>query len=99
MAQVFFTQHLRRLVPNEPIDAPGENVRAVLASLFEKVPALRSYVVDDQDRLRQHVCIFVDDERIDFTGSLDHPVGPDVEVYIMQALSGGLSIVAGGISR
>ena len=89
MAQVFFTQHLRRLVDREPIEAAGNDIRSVLHSVFEQIPALRGYVLDDQGRLRQHVCIFVDDDRIDFTGSLTHPVSQGSEVYIMQALSGG----------
>ena len=89
MAQVYFTQHLRRLVPHEPVRADGMTVHTVLESVFEQIPALRGYLLDDQGALRQHVCIFVDDERIDFTGSLAHPVGRDSEVYVMQALSGG----------
>lgn len=89
MPQVYFTQHLRRLIPHEPVETAGDTVRTVLDGVFDQVPALRSYVVDDQGRLRQHVCIFVDEERIDFTGSLEMPVKPDSEVYVMQALSGG----------
>jgi molybdopterin synthase sulfur carrier subunit len=89
MARVFFTQHLRRLVPAEPVEVEGATLREALESLFGRLPALRGYVLDDQGRLRQHVCVFVDDERIDFTGSLDCAVRPDSEIYVMQALSGG----------
>ncbi|MFN3230775.1 MAG: MoaD/ThiS family protein [Alphaproteobacteria bacterium] len=89
MAQVFFTQHLRRLVPHEPVEASGATISDILSSIFAQIPALQSYVLDDQGALRKHVCVFVDEERIDFKGSLDHPVGPDSEVYVMQALSGG----------
>ncbi len=90
MAQVFFTQHLRRLVPYEPVEVSGDTIASVLDGIFDEIPALKSYVVDDQGALRKHVCIFVDEERIDFTGSLTHPVGAESEVYIMQALSGGM---------
>ena len=89
MPQVYFTQHLRRLIPHEPVEADGTTLRAVLNEVFAQIPALRSYIVDDQGRLRQHVCIFIDEERTDFTGSLEVPVKPDSEVYVMQALSGG----------
>jgi molybdopterin synthase sulfur carrier subunit len=91
MARMFFTQHLRRLVPEEPVIADGATLRAVLDDLFRQIPPLRSYVLDDQGRLRQHVCVFVGDERIDFHGSLDGAVGPETEIYVMQALSGGRS--------
>ncbi|MEN3975426.1 MoaD/ThiS family protein [Emcibacter sp. SYSU 3D8] len=89
MAQMFFTQHLRRLVAHEYVDVQGATLRAALGDLFLQLPALRSYILDDQDRLRQHVCIFVDDERIDFRGSLDCEIAPESEIYVMQALSGG----------
>ncbi len=89
MAWMFFTQHLRRLVPHEPVEVAGATLREALDDLFRQLPALRSYVLDDQGRLRQHVCAFVDDERIDFSGTLDCKVGPESEIYVMQALSGG----------
>ncbi|MGE0665374.1 MAG: hypothetical protein AB7O49_02345 [Sphingomonadales bacterium] len=89
MARMFFTQHLRRFVPQEPVETQGETLRAALDDLFVKIPPLRGYVLDDQGRLRQHVCVFVGDERIDFRGSLDCAVGPETEIYVMQALSGG----------
>lgn len=89
MARMFFTQHLRRLVPHEPIEVGGATLRAALDDLFRQLPALRSYVLDDQGRLRQHVCVFVDGERIDFSGTLDCKVSPESEIYVMQALSGG----------
>ncbi len=89
MARMFFTRHLRRLVAREPVEVTGSTLQAALDALFEQIPPLRGYVLDDQGRLRQHVCLFVDDERIDFTGSLDCAIGPDSEIYVMQALSGG----------
>lgn len=89
MARMFFTQHLRRLVPHEPVETGGATLRAALDDLFLQIPPLRGYVLDDQGRLRQHVCVFVGDERVDFRGSLDCAVGPETEIYVMQALSGG----------
>jgi hypothetical protein len=83
------TQHLRRLVPQEPVETKGATLRAALDDLFVQIPQLRGYVLDDQGRLRQHVCVFVGDERIDFRGSLDCEVRPETEIYVMQALSGG----------
>lgn len=49
---------------------------------------LKSYVLDDQDRLRLHIAVFVDGAQVR-RNVLDHPLQSDSELYIMQALSGG----------
>jgi sulfur carrier protein ThiS len=89
MASVMFTAHLRRLAPPGPVRAEGETVGAVLANLFAAHPRLGSYVLDDQGRLRKHVAVFVGGSRIANGQALDHPVAPDGEIHVMQALSGG----------
>jgi hypothetical protein len=88
MALVHFTTHLRRLAP-EPVPAAGETVGQALAAVFHKHPRLQSYVLDDQGRLRKHVCVFADGERLAHDGALSHPIQAGTELYIMQALSGG----------
>ena len=60
MPRVLFTPHLRRHLACPTVDVPGRTVREVLAGLFIENTALRGYVLDDQDRLRQHVVIFID---------------------------------------
>jgi hypothetical protein len=50
---------------------------------------VRGYVLDDQGRLRKHVCIFADGVRLPHDGALSHPIRPDSQVHVMQALSGG----------
>ena len=57
----------------------------MLENLFADNPRLRSYVVDDQGRIRKHVNVYVGGARAD----LADPVGPDDEVFVFQALSGG----------
>ena len=47
------------------------------------------YVLDDQGRLRKHVCIFADGTRLPREAALTHPIRPDSELHVMQALSGG----------
>ena len=64
MAQVHFTSWLRELVPNGPLCAEGATVGEALATLWTHEPHVRGYVVDDQGRLRKHVCIFADGDRI-----------------------------------
>jgi sulfur carrier protein ThiS len=46
-------------------------------------------VLDDQRRLRRHVVIFVDGERVPPEAALQRAVGEDSEIYVLQALSGG----------
>lgn len=68
----------------------GTTVREVLDAYFAEHPAVRSYVLDDQGALRKHMMIFVDGEQVVDRQGLGDSVGPNAEVYVMQALSGGL---------
>jgi sulfur-carrier protein len=88
MPEVHFTSHLRNLVPR-PLYAPGATVGEALDALFADEPHVRGYVLDDQGRLRKHVCIFADGQRLAHDLALDHRVGPNSKLYVMQALSGG----------
>jgi hypothetical protein len=89
MADIHFTSRLRSLVPHELMRVPGANVGEALDRLFAELPQLRSYVLDDQGRLRHHVCVFADGIRLTGEDALRHAIAPDCELYVMQALSGG----------
>ena len=52
-------------------------------------PLLRSYILDDQGRLRRHVNVFVAGRMVADRRSLSDAVGPEDEIYVLQALSGG----------
>ncbi len=43
-------------------------------------------MVDEQDRVRPHIRLFVNGEQV---FDLSHPLAPDDEMRIVQALSGG----------
>ena len=88
MAQVVFTAHLARLAPPDPVDAAGETVAAALTDVFARYPALRGYILDDQDRLRLHIAIFVDGTHVR-RDALAYPLTPTSELHVLQALSGG----------
>lgn len=90
MARVAFTQNLRRHVDCPDAEAPGATVRAVLDAVFAANPRLRGYVLDDQGALRKHMSIFVDGKQVDDRAGLTDPVRPESELYVMQALSGGI---------
>jgi sulfur-carrier protein len=89
MARVVFTANLQRHVDCPQQSAPGQSVRAVLEHVFAAQPRLRSYILDDQDRVRRHVAIYVNGERIADRDRLSDPVGDTDEVFVFQALSGG----------
>jgi molybdopterin synthase sulfur carrier subunit len=89
MAQVHFTNHLRHVAPNGSVDAQGDTIRAVLMDVFARHPSLKTYILDDQDRLRVHIAVFLDDEHIRGAQTLERAVRADSELYILQALSGG----------
>ena len=75
MAQLHFTSWLRELVPDGPLAAAGGTVGEALASLIAEHPHVGGYVLDDQGRLRKHVCIFADGERLKHDAALGRPIG------------------------
>jgi hypothetical protein len=68
---------------------PGATVRAALDAVFAEYPNLRGYVTDERGALRHHVVAFADGVAVRDKTTLAEPVGPDAEIYLFQALSGG----------
>lgn len=68
------------------VDASGTTVAEVLADLDRQFPGLRFRVIDEQDRVRRHVILFVAGER---TEDLAAIIPPGAELQIVGALSGG----------
>ena len=89
MPRVNFTPNLRRHLACTTQSVAGMTVRAALDQVFVDNPALRAYVLDDQNRLRKHVTIFIDGAILRDRESLSDSVTADAEIYVMQALSGG----------
>lgn len=88
MARLEFTSHLKSVAPPEK-SFSGGTVAEVLQNAFDFAPQLKSYILDDQGRLRKHVCVFVDGTRLTGQEALSAPVEDSGEIYVMQALSGG----------
>ncbi|HSR71223.1 MAG TPA: MoaD/ThiS family protein [Kiloniellales bacterium] len=89
MPSVHFTGNLQRYLPAPSVEVSGGTVRAALDSVFADNPALRSYLLDDQGRLRRHVNVFVNGQQVRDRNGLSDPIGDGDEVYVIQALSGG----------
>ena len=89
MARITFTANLQRHLACPVQEAPGGSVHAVLDYVFATNPRLRSYVLDDQGRLRRHVHIYVNDARISDVVRLTDAIGDRDEMFVFQALTGG----------
>jgi hypothetical protein len=61
----------------------------VLDTYFRLHEQARGYVLDDQDRLRPHMAIFIDGKQLRDRDDLNEGVPPDAVVDLVQALSGG----------
>lgn len=89
MPTIHFTPNLRRHFDTASREADGATVREALKVLFAEAPQIRTYLLDDQGRLRKHVNIFVDGVPVSDRARLTDPVGAAGEIFIFQALSGG----------
>ena len=68
------------------VEAQGDTVAALLIDLDRRYPGIRFRMIDEQDRVRKHMKVFVNDESV---RDLATPVSERDEITIMQALSGG----------
>ena len=90
MATVKFTYALERFFPGmKELPAKGKTLREILDEVEATYPRARSYLLDEQGKLRGHVNIFIDGNMINDRTGLTDPFSADSEIYIMQALSGG----------
>jgi len=69
------------------VEADGSSVDDVLRDLDRRYPGFRFRIIDEQDAIRQHIKIFVNEEQV---GILNKPVQPADVMHIICALSGGL---------
>jgi len=89
MVTVTFTPNIQRHVSCPPTEASGTTVAEVLAAVFAGNSRARGYVLDDQGGLRQHMRVFVNGVPLVDRVRLSDSVGPESEIQVMQALSGG----------
>jgi molybdopterin converting factor small subunit len=68
------------------VEANGATVGEVLLDLDARFPGIRFRMVDEQNAIRKHMKVFVNDESV---RDLATPLTAADEITIMQALSGG----------
>jgi molybdopterin converting factor small subunit len=84
--KVLIPSALRSYTERAEAQAAGETLAAVLADLERAYPGIRFRMIDEQDRIRPHIRIFVNGEQVH---DLAHGLQTTDEVVIVQALSGG----------
>jgi molybdopterin converting factor small subunit len=84
--KVLIPSALRSYTESSEAQASGATVAVLLADLERQYPGIRFRMIDEQDRIRPHIRIFVNGQQV---GGLSHPLRAADEVVIVQALSGG----------
>jgi molybdopterin synthase sulfur carrier subunit len=87
MTRVIVPSQLRGYTAGkDEVHAAGATLAEVLADLDRQFPGFRFRVIDEQDRVRRHIILFVGGDRQDDLGAAI-PAGAPVQ--IVGALSGG----------
>ena len=68
------------------VDAQGATLAEILSALDRRYPGLRFRIITEQDTIRQHIRIFINEEPAQ---DLSVPLRTNDEVHIICALSGG----------
>jgi molybdopterin synthase sulfur carrier subunit len=86
MAVVTLRGPLRKLAGDRaehPVE--GATIAELLRELERAQPAISGWVLDERGRVRRHINVFVNGERV----REETPVGPDDRVDVLPAISGG----------
>ena len=87
MTRVIIPTQLRSYTSGRSeVEAKGATLADVLGDLDRQFPGFRFRVIDEQDRVRRHVIIFVGAEREE---NLAATIPSGADVQIVGALSGG----------
>jgi molybdopterin converting factor small subunit len=68
------------------VEATGSNLSALLSDLEAQYPGIKFRMIDEQNRIRQHIKLFVNREQ---AFDLDALVNSSDVIHIICALSGG----------
>lgn len=77
---------LRSYTSAAEVEAEGATLAGLLEDLERRYPGIRFRMIDEQDRIRPHIRLFVNrEQQLD----LQAPLDAADSVQILQALSGG----------
>ncbi len=77
---------LRSYTEQGQVEASGATLGAVLEELDRRYAGIRFRIIDEQDRIRRHIRLFVNGDQVH---DLAQPLTASDELVIVQALSGG----------
>jgi molybdopterin synthase sulfur carrier subunit len=79
--------HLHSYTKGESaVEAEGGTLAELMEDMDRRFPGIRFRVIDEQDRIRPHINVFV---RRTLVRDLSCPLSPGDDVFILGALSGG----------
>jgi molybdopterin synthase sulfur carrier subunit len=84
--KVLIPDALRSYTQSGRAEAQGATLGELLIDLERQYSGIRFRMIDEQDRIRRHIRIFVNGEQVN---ALSQPLHVSDEVVIVQALSGG----------
>lgn len=68
------------------VQTEGSTLAEILSNLDRRYSGLRFRIITEQDAIRPHIRIFVNETQVQ---ALESPLQPGDEIYIVCALSGG----------
>ena len=68
------------------VEAEGRTLADMVSALDQRYPGIRFRIITEQDTIRPHIRIFVNDQQL---SHLTAPLQPEDRIYIVCALSGG----------
>jgi molybdopterin converting factor small subunit len=84
--KVLIPSPLHSYTGRSQVEAAGATLAALLADLERQYPGMRFRMIDEQDRIRRHMRVFVNGDQV---FDLARALRPSDEVIIVQALTGG----------
>ena len=84
--EVWIPSALKSYTQSSRVEATGSTLDEVLHDLDRQYPGIRFRIIDEQQRVRRHMRIFVSGVSVN---NLYQAIRPADEVVIIQALSGG----------
>ena len=85
--KVHIPSPLRSYTRTSPVEANGATVAELLIDLERRYPGFRFRIVNEQDQLREHIRLFVN-QRV--ASDLTEPISDNDQVRIIMAISGGV---------
>ena len=71
------------------VEASGDTLAGLIDALEADHPGIKDRLIEESGELRRFVNVYVNDEDVRFTGSLETSLGDGDQVVILPAVAGG----------